>query len=130
MPDWPRLRETNWLKTAAQTEREVVLRTRIYDDLRAGKIDRWDYQWGFAKLVRGLLSVIPTVNLIENIGAGPDATYPDPQHRSHSVFPMTWPLRHPLRVDADENCDRAFSNHFAPSLGRRTAKRVKRLVGL
>jgi hypothetical protein len=129
MSEWPRLREADWLTSVAQTQREVRMRTRIYDDLRAGRIDTWDYQWGFAKLVHGLLSVIPAVNLIENIGAGPDATHPDPHQRSYKAFPMIWPLRHPLTVLGDENYDRAYSNRLAPSLARRTAHRFKRLFG-
>lgn len=35
----------------------------------------WDYQWFIHRLSRGLLSVVPSVNLIRNIGFRPDATH-------------------------------------------------------
>ena len=46
-----------------------------WDKVADGKIDAWDYQWSFACLVRQAFGIVPNVNLISNIGFGPDATY-------------------------------------------------------
>jgi len=49
--------------------------TRIFKELKAGKIDTWDYQLAFTNYFNNSLSVNPNVNLISNIGFGKDATH-------------------------------------------------------
>ncbi|WKN29788.1 nucleotide-diphospho-sugar transferase [Porifericola rhodea] len=43
-------------------------REGMYDKLAAGKIDTWDLQWTFAKILNSGLTIIPAHNLIKNIG--------------------------------------------------------------
>ncbi len=38
-------------------------------------LDTWDYQWFFTRVSNSGLSVVPTLNLISNIGFGEDATH-------------------------------------------------------
>lgn len=38
-------------------------------------ISWWDYQWSFARLSQSGLSIVPSVNLISNIGFGEDSTH-------------------------------------------------------
>ena len=40
-----------------------------------GKLDTWDYQWWFSVRVNNGLSILPSINLIENIGFTEDATH-------------------------------------------------------
>ena len=47
----------------------------IFDEVKAGKIDTWDYQLDFANLFYIVLSIIPNENLISNIGFGSNATH-------------------------------------------------------
>ena len=49
--------------------------TQIFIDLKAGKIDTWDYQLTITNFFNNGLSIIPNVNLISNIGFGADATH-------------------------------------------------------
>jgi hypothetical protein len=37
--------------------------------------DTWDYQWFFARLIHKGISIVPTINLITNIGFTPDAAH-------------------------------------------------------
>lgn len=39
------------------------------------RFDTWDYQWYFTTWSNGGISIIPTVNLISNLGFGADATH-------------------------------------------------------
>lgn len=39
-----------------------------YSNTKKGKIDTWDYQWGFTKAINSGLGIIPNVNLVNNIG--------------------------------------------------------------
>jgi len=43
--------------------------------IRDGNIDTWDYQWVYAVLKNNALSIIPSNNLVKNIGFGADATH-------------------------------------------------------
>lgn len=40
-----------------------------------GRIDTWDYQWVYAILSCGRLSICPQVNMVKNIGFGTDSTH-------------------------------------------------------
>lgn len=48
---------------------------RIFKELKAGKIDTWDYQLAFLNYFNHGLSINPNVNLISNIGFREDATH-------------------------------------------------------
>jgi len=51
----------------------------VLEETYMKRFNTWDYQLFFSSLVQGGLSVIPNVNLISNIGYGPQATH------THSV---------------------------------------------
>jgi len=46
-----------------------------FDSVFEKKIDTWDYQWYFTTWINGGISIIPTVNMISNIGFGAGATH-------------------------------------------------------
>lgn len=50
-------------------------RRKLYNDVYQNKIDTWDYQWTFSRLINNQLSIIPVRNLINNIGFNEDATH-------------------------------------------------------
>lgn len=50
-------------------------RIHLYNELYTKKIDTWDYQWTVAKLRNNGLTIIPTVNLVKNIGFSLNATH-------------------------------------------------------
>ncbi|MCW5549971.1 MAG: hypothetical protein KIT44_13490, partial [Opitutaceae bacterium] len=107
------------------SRREADIRLHIYDELHAGRIDTWDYQWGYAKFVRGQLSVIPAVNLVDNVGTGPGATHRKLDTLAGAARSMAWPLLDPDRIEVDLDYDRAFSRHIAPSWVGRMVRRFK-----
>ncbi len=53
---------------------------KIFDSVYAGQIDTWDYQYAYLNLERGYKSIIPNVNLIENIGLGVGGTHTSSDH--------------------------------------------------
>ncbi|ASU36141.1 nucleotide-diphospho-sugar transferase [Mucilaginibacter xinganensis] len=48
---------------------------QIFKELKAGKIDTWDYQLGFLNYLNNGLCIIPNVNLISNLGFGTGSTH-------------------------------------------------------
>lgn len=66
----------------------------------------WDKQWWLSIMAEGGLSVTPSVNLVENVGFGPDATHGNADRTLEPARPMSFPLRHPPRVELDRNIER------------------------
>lgn len=59
--------------------------------------DIWDCQWLFARLSNSMCTVIPTVNLIQNIGFGTDATHtftPNSLIQMLKCQNLSFPLKH------------------------------------
>ncbi len=52
----------------------------IFCKMNQKKIDTWDYQWQYAIWNNNGLAIIPSVNLIKNIGFGSNATHTKEQH--------------------------------------------------
>jgi hypothetical protein len=77
----------------------------------------WDYEWAFAQIAHGGLTVIPSVNLVTNIGFGPGATHTvrRPLSAVSESRPMRFPLRPPPSVARDPEYDH---KHFLWALGR------------
>ncbi len=112
------LRENYGAPWATQQEWE-----RHFDNTVNRRVDTWDYQVCYSLWRRGLLAVIPSVNLIDNDGAGADATHMTTEKPRFLIDsppqPMAFPLRHPRTVELHPTAD-AILDHdaFGISTGR------------
>ncbi len=41
--------------------------TKIFQSVYEGRIDTWDYQWTFASWLQNGLTILPNINLVQNI---------------------------------------------------------------
>jgi hypothetical protein len=102
MHTWPTLRASNWLQTLLNHPAAVAYWHRRFDAMTSG-LDAWDYAWLFSCWRWHGLSIRPNVNLVENIGFGPDATHTleidHPAGRPASA--MRFPLHHPAHLKAE-----------------------------
>jgi len=102
MRDWPAVRASSILREVLPNRASLEYWTSIFESMHdhTGP-DTWDYQWLYSRLVHGMLSIVPGVNLVRNIGFGLDAT--------HTFEPPKWadglvecaidfPLKHPPYV--------------------------------
>lgn len=69
---WPAFKKNNYLKNILKSKLETKNWTKIFDDVFNGKVNTWDYQWTFTMWCNGGLAVIPSCNLVQNIGFGSD----------------------------------------------------------
>jgi hypothetical protein len=87
----------------------------IFEQLKEGKIDGWDHQFHFMLFFENGLCIVPNVNLISNIGFGPDATHtlnPEDQNANQAFGELTT-LIHPVLVIPDKEADYfALNNEF------------------
>lgn len=61
---------------------------QIFKDVKAGKIDTWDYQLAFINYFNNSLSVNSNVNLISNIGFGDGATHTFDKTHLYANLPL------------------------------------------
>lgn len=54
---------------------EFLYRRKNISKIRSGKVNSWGYPWNINMLLKGKLALIPSQNLVENIGFGRDATH-------------------------------------------------------
>lgn len=80
-----------------------------------GSINSWAYAWLFTCWMQNALTIIPSVNLVTNIGFGEDATHTKKisDQANIETQKMTFPLNHPPYMIRNKLADQyAQINHF------------------
>ncbi len=109
MRSWPRLRQERWLDAELEDAKGARLTEMYFEEAYSGRMPQWDFYWAFSSLERGAVSVTPEVNLVRNIGHGPEATHQrDPSDPLAHVpqGSLSFPLRHPPEVEVFAPADR------------------------
>ncbi len=122
MSAWPRVRDDRRLEGMFGRSQQARYWRWLFENVYRKKIDTWDYQWMFANWTQNTLSVVPSQNLVSNIGFGAGATHT----RRKSGFSgrdtagLAWPLRHPAHIMPDANGDAGIARMFfgKSALGR------------
>jgi hypothetical protein len=115
MVSWSEAKNLNIFNNNGGNDCFVKYWTKIFDNYTAGKIDTWDYPWTYSCWIQSGLTILPNVNLVSNIGFGDDATHTKIKTSKHSalpVYPMMFPLKHPLFIVRDMQAD-AFTERNA-----------------
>jgi hypothetical protein len=91
----------------------------------------WDIQWLYACLAVKGLCILPSVNLVANIGFGKEATHTknDDGVYVRPAQAMAFPLMHPQRIVRDPRADRyTFETLFQKPFLRRARDKFFSLV--
>jgi hypothetical protein len=105
---WENILDDDWLDDILRDP--VAVKTwkhrfqTIYDDC----FDTWDYQLVFACWVQNRLIILPNVNLVSNIGYGPEATHSKAtitEFANMPVEPMSFPMKHSEFMIRDSKAD-------------------------
>jgi len=104
-PEWKA--STDWARKLTDSVEERYWKRR-FDDAYAGNIVTWDYQLLACVWRAGGLTVTPCVNLVSNIGFGPDSQFTKNPQSPMAAVPThkILPLLHPTRIQADHKADR------------------------
>ncbi len=131
MKHWPRIRDDGRLADIFGCRAEQAYWTGIFESTFRGDIDTWDYQWVFACMLQGFSSALPNVNLVSNIGFGPEATHTS-EHcvlANMASHAMQFPLRHPIGQFQCRTLDaRFFDTFLRVPIRRRVGRRIRRLI--
>lgn len=110
MESWSKIKNTNWLGCLLKDKTLVEYWSKIFERTYKGEIDTWDYQFRFAIWTRSGIAIIPSNNLISNIGWGhPDATHTgNPNHKVANIptEAMIYPLVHPPEITRNIKADK------------------------
>ena len=112
-PSWTQIKKTGLLRSILSTSKGRNFWIRALDGVQKKRIDTWDYQLSLTHWINGYLSVIPSKNMISNIGFGSEATHTVNPNSVYSNIPrsdMEFPLIHPSEVRADDAHDLAIEN--------------------
>ncbi|HVU23050.1 MAG TPA: hypothetical protein VHE13_02925 [Opitutus sp.] len=136
MEDWPDVRDSTWLADLLGDRWAAGYWREAFDAVAAGRVDSWAYRWIYAMWRGGGLAALPGVNLVRNIGFGPNGTHTTGGDHglSRAAAAMRFPLRHPERVErdaaADAHTERTVYSRGAAGAARRAASRwVRRWRG-
>ena len=101
MKEWKNYEKFNlYLKT--KNFLDFILRLYQLNKTYKNKIDTWDYQWSFSKIKNNYLSIIPSKNLITNVGFNKNAKHTFDNNNSFSFlkkFEIRFPLIHNNRFE-------------------------------
>jgi len=133
MSAWPTLRNQHWLRDFLGTKAAATYWARQFEETAKGNIDSWGYRWTYSCWREGMISVLPEVNLVKNIGFGSEATHTTGDNSndvSSRTRPIEFPLRHPVHMIVDRQADSyTIKTRFrSRPLVWRVASRLKRLL--
>jgi hypothetical protein len=132
MAQWPALKATRWLESVFPDPLHAGYWEDIFDRVHQRKINSWAYVWTFCCWSQHLLTVLPTINLVKNIGTGDQATNTkDEISAMHNLAAggINFPLRHPLIMLRDWRADDYSQRHlFGAARPKTVLGKARRLL--
>ncbi|AFZ08576.1 methyltransferase FkbM [Oscillatoria nigro-viridis PCC 7112] len=95
------------IKAILADEAQYKIRARDLENTFQGKVDTWDFQWSFARLAQGGLSIVPCVNLVANLGFGLEATHTGTLNKEIAEMKQL-DLKFPLEINDNLMVDREY----------------------
>lgn len=97
-------------------------RKKRFESVFHGELNSaWDHQWLFARLLKGGLSINPSVNLVSNIGFSADATHTKNSNDKRAGLP-TYEMSLPLRPPASNEIDYEFDFYRFQNVWKKSFK--------
>ena len=129
---WQEVKSTNLLQDILMDSQATKYWTDHFQLTQDGHINTWDYQWTFSCWLQSGLSIIPSVNLVSNIGFGFDSTHTKSKKNKTVDMPVEavdFPLKHPPFVIRNVQAD-SFAQRLAYEGGwfRRVKGSLKKTV--
>jgi hypothetical protein len=115
---WTRIKDANDFAPRCYSSKEAQMRAFVIDQIFSGKLNAWGMRWELTKIMHGGMGVVPSKNLVRNIGFGLDASHTvnpfnrDQLMRLHKLDP---PYTGPAAETTDPVFDRKFHDHTLPN---------------
>ena len=134
MNDWNDLKDGAFLNNILQDDVSVKYYRTIFQEVYENKINSWAYRWLYSMLRKDGLSIVPSKNLVTNIGFGTEAT--NAKSNSHNTadiiakeieFPLTHPPITERDLEADMFATKILHRFRGKDLIIRTIKKLLRM---
>lgn len=105
-----------FLEKIFEDKKAIKYWTKIFNNMKEKKLDAWGYQYTFSMWANNGLAILPNVNMISNIGFGPDAThtYGESEFANMQIFELQL-QKHPKEVVQNKEGDEfTFKRNFRP----------------
>jgi hypothetical protein len=125
--NWPQMKDSGIMKNFFEDPYAQRYWTEIFDAIFNNKIDTWDYQWTYTCLLQNGLSILPTSNLISNLGFRKDSRL-GTDSSPWANLPTTdiWSIMHPHFVLRHREVD-AYT--FDIVIGGKSLKQADTFLG-
>lgn len=126
---WPEWRNSKKFKQLFSSRREAKFWQKKLNTVNESKYT-WDYQLAFASFQKSLLTIIPTRNLVTNIGIGHKNSTNTNTPGSMMLRPrleLAIPLTHPISIIRERGYDNLVAKWYAPTIFARIRARLKRM---
>lgn len=132
MAYWPEVKEQQLLKAVFGDRRALNYWETIFQAVYENHIEAWDYRWTLSCWLQNALHILPSVNLVSNIGFGEDASHTTSATHPHANLPtqpMTFPLTHPELMIRDAEADDFSQNtYFHPTWPFRIRRKLRQFL--
>lgn len=119
MEYWPEFRQNNGLQGVFCDSRAIKFWDNLFQDIYTGKRrSAWDYKLTLTSFMRNSFSILPSVNLVSNIGHGLDATHTKDKSDPLANLPVKeiiCPLQHPSYILRNPKADEFTQTSFFSS---------------
>jgi len=133
MQTWPLLRDTGLIENMLQKPEQIKYWKTIFQKTYQGEIDTWDFQWILSCWLQSALAIIPSSNLIENIGFGSEATHTTGTGRCEDMttMAMRFPMVHPTYMFPNYSADLCIGKtYFSYKIISRIKSKIKKMIEL
>lgn len=113
----PRFNKHSWKVLANKLDLSITLRSYfelMFNLVKKGQINTWDFQWTFAHFVNHALAISPSVNLVTNIGFDSAATNTKTRTSVADLKVGSLPtlLKHPNKIVENLTISRTIEQKF------------------
>lgn len=127
---WPQAKRENRLKDILHSKTAVRYWHNIFQRTYAGDMDSWAYAWTLACWLQNGLCILPSTNLVSNIGftvEGTHLTYERSPFSHMSTTEMLFPLNHPSMVLRNAQADQ-FTQSYQFGLLARSYRKIRSVL--
>lgn len=131
MTQWEKLKNTNWLEYILRDKQAAKNWSDRFQWTYEGTIDTWDHQWKLDCWMHNGLSIIPSVNLVTNIGFGAEGTHCLDQNNILANIPQekkSFPLKHPHLVERHLGADEFEETTLYSVRETKKLERIKKIT--
>jgi hypothetical protein len=131
---WPEIKTSGLMEQRFADPRSRAYWTTVFDAMHNGNgPNTWDHQWAYTNFMNNTLAVVPGINLMENIGFGPDATHTLDTEDAPALKAgrIRFPLVHPpamVPMRLFDEVDNKRSGFQIPTFTERLVKRLQRVA--